>query len=140
MAILAPEGSEKDFVERLVMSWAWSMTRSPAWADGLDEGQVEEECGFKVAADALQLVTGYRSSVGTSGSHHTLFFAEVRSNHVHLRSYDLPLCSQKGKDHGLACLSMQACSKHFQKASILVSLIGPTMQLCGFTPPTPLDV
>lgn len=42
-------------------------------------GQVEEECGFRVAPDALQLVTGYRSSVGTSGSHHTLFFAEVCS-------------------------------------------------------------
>ncbi|KAK9833690.1 hypothetical protein WJX74_002880 [Apatococcus lobatus] len=39
--------------------------------------EVEEECGFKVAAEALQLVTGYRSSVGTSGSQHTLFFAEV---------------------------------------------------------------
>lgn len=50
-------------------------------------GQVEEECGFRVAPDALQLVTGYRASVGTSGSHHTLFFAEVRilaSTHVNV--------------------------------------------------------
>ncbi len=60
--------------------------------------QVEEECGFKVSAESLQLVTGYRSSVGTSGSHHTLFYAEVG---VLAR----PLASSNQESHSVATAS-----------------------------------
>ena len=39
--------------------------------------QVKEECGYEVSADKLQWVTQYVGSVGTSGSRHDMFYAEV---------------------------------------------------------------
>ena len=39
--------------------------------------QVKEECGYEVSPDKLQWVTQYVSAVGTSGSRHDMFYAEV---------------------------------------------------------------
>ena len=39
--------------------------------------QIQEETGFQVAAEALQKVTTYNSSVGTSGSLHHMFTVDV---------------------------------------------------------------
>ena len=39
--------------------------------------QVKEECGYEVSPDKLQWVTQYVGSVGTSGSRHDMFYAEV---------------------------------------------------------------
>ncbi len=39
--------------------------------------QVKEECGFEVAPEKLQWVTQYVSAVGTGGSRHDMYYAEV---------------------------------------------------------------
>lgn len=39
--------------------------------------QVKEECGYEVSPDKMQWVTQYVSAVGTSGSRHDMFYAEV---------------------------------------------------------------
>ncbi|DBB00597.1 TPA: Nudix hydrolase 14, chloroplastic [Trebouxia sp. C0006] len=39
--------------------------------------EVKEECGFEVAPEKLQWVTQYVSAVGTGGSRHDMYYAEV---------------------------------------------------------------
>ncbi|KAL0033589.1 hypothetical protein WJX79_006080 [Trebouxia sp. C0005] len=39
--------------------------------------EVKEECGFEVATEKLQWVTQYVSAVGTGGSRHDMYYAEV---------------------------------------------------------------
>ena len=98
--------------------------------------QVAEECGFRVDPDKLQLISGYRSSVGTSGSHHTLFFAEVSFSPRASPLSPPPL-------QGLAILPLQICcltlciANPFPLPAIL------PLQLCHFSlyicslPPAP---
>ncbi|XP_064483797.1 uridine diphosphate glucose pyrophosphatase NUDT14-like isoform X1 [Ornithodoros turicata] len=39
--------------------------------------EILEECGYKVPLSSIEKITGYRSSVGISGSKQELFYAEV---------------------------------------------------------------
>lgn len=39
--------------------------------------QVKEECGFEVSPEKMQWVTQYVSAVGTGGSRHDMYYAEV---------------------------------------------------------------
>ncbi|XP_072350348.1 uridine diphosphate glucose pyrophosphatase NUDT14 [Scyliorhinus torazame] len=39
--------------------------------------EILEECGYNVPVESLQKITSYRSSVGVTGSKHTMFYVEV---------------------------------------------------------------
>lgn len=39
--------------------------------------QVEEECGYKVEVGDIRPVVSYQSSMGISGSRHSMFYVEV---------------------------------------------------------------
>ncbi|KAK3093479.1 hypothetical protein FSP39_016256 [Pinctada imbricata] len=41
------------------------------------QGEILEECGYKVPIEQIEKITSYRSGVGVSGSRQHLFYAEV---------------------------------------------------------------